>query len=58
VTGKGDTPRPLSVPPETFTGNWQKAFGPAIDDAVGYDPNHYTPLTDKPVRETLGDPEE
>jgi len=58
MSGKGDTPRPLSVPFKTFTGNWQKAFGPAIDDAVGYDPNHYTPLTDKPARETLGDPEE
>jgi len=58
MSGKGDTPRPLSIPPETFTGNWQKAFGPAIDDAVGDDPNHSPPLTDKPTRETLGEPEE
>lgn len=58
MTGKGDTPRPLSVSPETFAGNWQKAFSPAIDDNVGYDPTHYTPLTDKPARETLGNPEE
>lgn len=26
-SGKGDTPRPLSVDQETFANNWDKAFG-------------------------------
>jgi hypothetical protein len=25
--GKGDTPRPFSVPQETYASNWDKVFG-------------------------------
>lgn len=61
MTGKGDTPRPLSVPPETLDANWRKTFPPVIDDAVGYDTSgHYCPSDadlPKPL-DTLGDPEE
>lgn len=26
--GKGDTPRPVSVPPDEFARRWEKALGP------------------------------
>lgn len=26
MTGKGDTPRPLAVPPEVLEANWQATF--------------------------------
>jgi hypothetical protein len=28
MTGKGDTPRPLSVPPEVLEANWNQTFPP------------------------------
>lgn len=34
MNGKGDSPRPLSVDQETFSNNWERAFGKkdSIDD--------------------------
>lgn len=26
MNGKGDTPRPLSIPPEAFAQNWERIF--------------------------------
>lgn len=61
TNGKGDTPRPLSVPKTTFDANWAEIFPPAIDEMVGYDESgHYCPAEHelpKP-KETLGNPEE
>lgn len=45
MNGKGDTPRPIAVPPEVLEANWKQTF-----------PEVPTPPT--PVLETLGDPEE
>lgn len=44
MTGKGDTPRPLSVPPDVLEANWKATFPEP-------------PKADQPP-ETLGDPEE
>lgn len=46
MTGKGDTPRPLSVPPEVLEANWQATFPPTPAQPPAQ------PL------DTLGDPEE
>jgi len=27
MSGKGDTPRPKSVPPETYAERWERTFG-------------------------------
>jgi hypothetical protein len=46
VTGKGDTPRPLAVPPEVLEANWQATF-----------PEATKPLTPaRSLREWLADP--
>lgn len=39
-SGKGDTPRPLSVDQETFSNNWDRVFGTPKEDA----PEEYTNL--------------
>lgn len=63
MNGKGDTPRPLSVPKATFDANWAEVFSPAVDEITGYDTTgHYCPsdadLPKPKPRETLGNPEE
>jgi hypothetical protein len=30
---KGDTPRPLSIPPASYDANWTRTFGSASDDS-------------------------
>lgn len=37
MTGKGSTPRPLSVDPQTYAENYAKTFSRVIDDPSGYD---------------------
>lgn len=32
--GKGDTPRPFSVPQETYASNWDKVFGKKNDECA------------------------
>lgn len=50
MTGKGDTPRPMFVDPDTYAANWTKAFGGAIDDPSGYDArDHFHPPL-RPIR--------
>jgi hypothetical protein len=38
MTGKGDNPRPFSVPATTYAANWFTTFAREIDDSSGYDP--------------------
>lgn len=56
MTGKGDTPRPLSVPPDTFKANWDETFHGYVS-TPGYCPTD-ADLPKPHPRETLGDPEE
>lgn len=69
MTGKGDTPRPLSVPPETFSHNWDQTFAvtepvtePASDEAITFVDRQMdvikAPITLRRPLDTLGDPEE
>lgn len=56
MTGKGDNPRPLSVPATTYAANWFTTFGREIDDPSGYDPREKLcpPLGNEwPPRDTL-----
>ncbi len=32
--GKGDTPRPFSVPQKTYASNWERAFGKKNDECA------------------------
>lgn len=52
--GKGDTPRPISVPPDVLEANWKATF-PGSGWGVGMGMG--SPQPPKPS-ETLGDPEE
>lgn len=37
MSGKGSSPRPLSVDAETFAENYARTFSRVIDDPSGYD---------------------
>lgn len=37
MSGKGSTPRPLSVDADTFAENYARTFSRVIDDPSGYD---------------------
>lgn len=44
VSGKGDTPRPVSVPQETFAERWERTFGKREPQAI--EPNTTKGLSD------------
>lgn len=51
MTGKGDTPRPLSVPPDRFKANWDETFHGYVN-TPGYcpaEPNPGKPSTPPPT---------
>jgi len=56
TNGKGDTPRPLSVPADHFKANWDETFHGYVD-TPGYAPTEDQLPKRKPT-ETLGNPEE
>lgn len=41
--GKGDAPRPLSVPPATFADRWAQTFG-VVDDGIVYERKEITQM--------------
>jgi hypothetical protein len=56
TNGKGDTPRPLSIPADRFKANWDETFHGYVD-TPGYAPTEDDLPKPKPP-ETLGNPEE
>lgn len=62
MSGKGSSPRPLSVDAQTFADNFARTFSRRIDDPSGYDarekecpplPPAQSPWADWPERDAL-----